>query len=49
ASPEFWWMNNGATIICSSATINGKEFVLDDVQVVNGLQTSYTIFEVLRK
>ncbi|MFJ9780833.1 AIPR family protein [Amycolatopsis sp. NPDC101161] len=47
-SPEFWWMNNGATIICSSATINGKEFVLDDVQVVNGLQTSYTVYEVLR-
>lgn len=45
--PEFWWLNNGVTIVCSKATITSKTFWLDDVQVVNGLQTSHTIFQAL--
>jgi hypothetical protein len=44
AAPEFWWLNNGVTVICSKATISGRKFHLDDVQVVNGLQTSVTAF-----
>ena len=47
-SPEFWWLNNGVTVLCSTATISGRTFSLDDVQVVNGLQTSVTIYEYLR-
>lgn len=46
--PEFWWLNNGITVICSRATVVGKTYALDDVQVVNGLQTSHTVFEVLQ-
>jgi hypothetical protein len=46
--PEFWWLNNGITVICTRATVVGKTFALDDVQVVNGLQTSHTVFDVLR-
>lgn len=46
--PEFWWLNNGVTVVCSRASVVGKTFALDDVQVVNGLQTSQTIFNVLR-
>lgn len=46
--PEFWWLNNGITVICSRATVVGKTYALDDVQVVNGLQTSHTVFDVLR-
>lgn len=46
--PEFWWLNNGVTIVCSKATAVGKTYSLDDVQVVNGLQSSHTIFNVLR-
>lgn len=46
-APEFWWMNNGITVICSAASSQGKTFALDDVQVVNGLQTSRTIYESL--
>jgi hypothetical protein len=46
-SPDFWWLNNGVTIICSKTSIVGKTYVLDDVQIVNGLQTSYTIFRTL--
>ncbi len=47
-APEFWWLNNGVTLICSQASATGKTFSLDDVQIVNGLQTSVTIFEYLR-
>ncbi|MFD7645639.1 AIPR family protein [Kitasatospora sp. NPDC059795] len=47
-SPEFWWLNNGVTIICSEATTGGKTYSLTDIQIVNGLQTSHTIYEALR-
>lgn len=47
-SPEFWWLNNGVTIICSNATTGGKTYTLTDIQIVNGLQTSHTIYETLR-
>ncbi|MFY1705340.1 AIPR family protein [Micromonospora sp. WMMA1923] len=46
--PEFWWLNNGVTIVCSKATAVGKTYSLDDVQVVNGLQSSHTIFNFFR-
>ena len=46
-APEFWWLNNGVTIVCSKASSTGKTYALDDVQIVNGLQTSQTIFRVL--
>lgn len=46
-SPEFWWLNNGVTILCSKASITNRTFVLDDVQIVNGLQTSETIHREL--
>lgn len=48
-APEFWWLNNGVTVICSRASATGKTFSLDDVQIVNGLQTSVTIFEYLSR
>jgi len=41
---DFWWLNNGITILASKATVAGKSITLDDVQVVNGLQTTETIF-----
>lgn len=46
-APEFWWLNNGITIVCSQATSIGKRMSLSDVQIVNGLQTSYTLHETL--
>ena len=46
-APEFWWLNNGVTVICSAASSQGKTFALDDVQIVNGLQTSRTIYDSL--
>ena len=47
-APEFWWLNNGVTVICSRASVTGKTFSLDDVQIVNGLQSSATIYDYLR-
>lgn len=47
-SPEFWWLNNGVTILCSEATSAGKSYSLSNIQIVNGLQTSHEIYEVLR-
>lgn len=43
-SNEFWWYNNGITIICSDATAKGMRLQLKDIQIVNGLQTSYCIY-----
>lgn len=40
---DFWWLNNGITIIASKVGQYGKTLMLENAQVVNGLQTSYTI------
>ena len=47
-SPDFWWLNNGITILATSAmplgkTDIGKAIQLHDVQIVNGLQTTQSI------
>ncbi|MEO8340290.1 MAG: AIPR family protein [Nitrospirota bacterium] len=44
ASPDFWWLNNGITILASSANITGKSITATDTQIVNGLQTTESIF-----
>jgi hypothetical protein len=46
--PDFWWLNNGVTILATSAiplgkTANGNALQLHDVQIVNGLQTTHAI------
>ena len=46
---DFWWLNNGITIIASNASIIGKKLVLNDVQIVNGLQTSFIIADHYKK
>jgi hypothetical protein len=40
---DFWWLNNGVTILASNANVAGKEISLENVQIVNGLQTTETI------
>ena len=44
SAPEFWWLNNGITILASDASIVGKEMSLEEIQIVNGLQTTESIF-----
>lgn len=46
---NFWWLNNGITILASDATIAAGTINLDQIQIVNGLQTSYSIFESYSK
>lgn len=41
---EFWWLNNGVTLLAAKATLSGKTLTIEDPQVVNGLQTSREIF-----
>ncbi|HEL0582112.1 AIPR family protein [Streptococcus equi] len=38
-------LNNGITIIAEKLQVRGKEIVITNFQVVNGYQTSYTLFE----
>lgn len=42
---DFWWLNNGITILARHAVNIGNALRIQDVQIVNGLQTSQTIFE----
>jgi hypothetical protein len=37
SSPDFWWLNNGITILANSANVVGKAIHMEGVQIVNGL------------
>ncbi|CAL9486321.1 hypothetical protein SUDANB171_03135 [Streptomyces sp. enrichment culture] len=41
---DFWWFNNGVTIVANAAQIAGKKIVIRDPQIVNGLQTSHEVY-----
>lgn len=43
-APNFWWLNNGITILASAATVVGKQLRMQDIQIVNGLQTTESIY-----
>ena len=46
---DFWWLNNGITIIAGKDSSQiGKKLSLKNVQIVNGLQTSYSIYNSLK-
>lgn len=42
-SIDFWWRNNGVTMLVSKATFSARSAALSDVQIVNGLQTSESL------
>lgn len=46
ASPieDFWWLNNGVTVVATKAVQSGKTLMIEDPQIVNGLQTSTQVF-----
>jgi AIPR protein len=44
SSEDFWWLNNGITIIAEDPKEVGKTLSIENIQIVNGLQTSYSIF-----
>lgn len=48
-SVDFWWMNNGVTIIGTKASLNGDTVTVENPQIVNGLQTSTQIAQHFRE
>ena len=46
---EFWWLNNGITIVADRASVSSKILSLTNPQIVNGCQTSYEIFSYFEK
>lgn len=47
-APEFWWLNNGVTILATKCSVVGNKIVIERPEVVNGLQTSYEIFQFFK-
>lgn len=41
---DFWWLNNGITIIAAKVQPSAESLTIDEPQIVNGLQTSQEIF-----
>lgn len=46
---DFWWLNNGITIVAGKATVSAKTLTLEDPQIVNGLQTSNELFRYFQE
>ena len=44
ATEDFWWLNNGISILATKASLGGKTLTMEDPQIVNGLQTSREIY-----
>lgn len=42
---DFWWLNNGVTVLGARVQTPGKKFVIENAQVVNGLQTSRNVYQ----
>lgn len=45
---DFWWLNNGITILASNASVTGKTITLDNVRIINGLQTTHCIYDYFK-
>lgn len=45
---EFWWLNNGITILAERCSITGNKITITRPEIVNGLQTSHEVFEAFR-
>lgn len=45
---DFWWLNNGVTITATQATFASKKLQIEEPQIVNGLQTSFEIFNYFK-
>jgi AIPR protein len=46
---DFWWLNNGVTILATDAWIMAKEILIENAQIVNGLQTTETLYRHFSK
>jgi AIPR protein len=48
-SEEFWWLNNGVTILAQDVDFGISDMMLTNPKIVNGLQTSREIYNYSRK
>lgn len=48
AGDDFWWLNNGITILASKAYLSSGSLQITDPLIVNGLQTSHVVFHHLK-
>lgn len=46
---DFRWLNNWITILASKASVAGKSITIDDVQIINWLQTTNCIWSYYNK
>lgn len=46
---DFWWLNNGVTVVSSKAVQSGKILTIEDPQIVNGQQTSTEIYNFYKE
>ena len=46
---DFWWLNNGVTVVATQGSINGKVLSVENPQIVNGLQTSEEVFRCFKE
>jgi len=45
---DFWWLNNGITILATKIGGDLKNLIIEEPQIVNGLQTSQEIYEYFK-
>ncbi len=45
---EFWWLNNGITLLASECSLAGNKLTVSKPEIVNGLQTSQEIFSFFK-
>ena len=41
---EFWWLNNGITILADECPVDGHKAKIKNPEIVNGLQTSHEVY-----
>ncbi len=44
STEDFWWLNNGVSILATKASLGAKTLTIEDPQIVNGLQTSTEVY-----
>jgi len=45
---EFWWLNNGITILVTKCELSGGSLKIETPEIVNGLQTCHEIFNYFK-
>ena len=46
---DFWWLNNGVSILATKASLAGKTLTIEDPLIVNGLQTSTEVYNYFKR